>query len=280
MTTRPEQVWSIDAEYEELYASKVADGRAVAAEMKLAIVAIARNSMPHMTNTFSLLNEVAHGFKQWTGYVYENDSTDGTAEELDRLASTLPWLNVEHAALGGIDSRGFEPERTMRLAACRNRCLEWVRENAADSMFTLVVDTDPHHGFSVDGVFNSVAWLAHLRSRVCAQQAGCMASFSLGRAGNGVFGYDAWAARLNWWRDRRSEIGFGWFTNLILPAGSPPIAMNSAFGGLALYFTDAYLSGGYSGEDCEHVPHHRRMAEAGWQVFLNPGSRYIALWNP
>lgn len=107
-----------------------------------------------------------------------------------------------------------------------------------------------------------------------------MASFSLGRAGNGVFGYDAWAARLNWWRDRRSEIGFGWFTNLILPAGSPPIAMNSAFGGLALYFTDAYLSGGYSGEDCEHVPHHRRMAEAGWQVFLNPGSRYIALWNP
>jgi hypothetical protein len=278
--TRPEQVWSIDHDYEELYASKVADGRAVAAEMKLAIVAIARNSMPHLTNTFSLLDEVARGFKEWTGYVYENDSTDGTAEELDRLQMVYPWMNVDHDTLGGIDARGFEPERTVRLAACRNRCLQWVRENAADSTFTLVVDTDPHHGFSVDGVFNSVAWLAHLRSRSCPQQAGCMASFSLGRTERGVFHYDAWAARANWWRDRKNEIGFTWFSAFMPPVGSPPIAMNSAFGGLALYWTEAYLSGGYSGEDCEHVPHHRRMAEAGWQVFLNPGSRYIAIWNP
>jgi hypothetical protein len=55
--------------------------------------------------------------------------------------------------------------------------------------------------------------------------------------------------------------------------------MNSAFGGLCVYRTEAFLTGGYSGEDCEHVGHHRRMRQAGYQMWLNPGSRYIAVWN-
>jgi hypothetical protein len=55
--------------------------------------------------------------------------------------------------------------------------------------------------------------------------------------------------------------------------------MNSAFGGLAVYQTKAFLSGGYTGEDCEHVGHHRRMREAGYQMWLNPGCRYIAVWE-
>jgi hypothetical protein len=284
MTTRPENIWSVDEEYAELYREMAEEGRAVAGEQKAAIVAIARNAMPAMANTFDLLVELQKGFSDCRMFVYENDSTDGTNVALDRAAELLPWLTVEHDTLGGMDSRGFEPERTIRLAHCRNRCMEWVKENAKSSAFTIVLDMDPEGGFSVDGVFNSIAWLARKRSCGSTTPAGGMASYSLARMQQGdrvgIFQYDAWAARpVNWWRDRRDEIGFTWFSAFLPPVGAPPCPMNSAFGGLAVYWTEAFLAGGYSGEDCEHVGHHRRMQRAGWQMWLNPGSRYIAVWK-
>lgn len=280
MIRRPEDVWAVDAEYADDYAQKVADGRKIASEQSATIVAIARNAMPLMANTFDLLCEVQAGFADCKMFVFENDSTDGTDAALDRAASILPWLTVEHATLGGIDSRGFEPERTARLAHCRNRCLEWVRERRPSTAVTIVVDMDPEYGFSVDGVFNSIAWLATKRSSGIPHPPGGMASYSLIRMPQGVAHYDAWAARPpSWWRDRRDEIGFTWFSAFLPPVGAPPCPMNSAFGGLGVYATEAYLSGGYSGEDCEHVPHHRRMRQAGWQMYLNPGCRYVAVWQ-
>lgn len=285
MTRRPEDVWVVDQEYAADYEQRVADGRAVAREQSANIVAIARNAMPLMANTFDLLCEVQAGFADCKMFVYENDSTDGTGAALDKAASVLPWLAVEHGSLGGEDSRGFEPERTIRLAHCRNRCLEWVREHRKATAFTIVIDMDPEYGFSVDGVFNSVFWLANKRASGVPTPAGGMASYSLIRMPQeggqvGVAHYDAWAARpVCWWRDRKDEIGFTWFSAFLPPVGSPPCPMNSAFGGLAVYWTEAFLSGGYSGEDCEHVPHHRRMAKAGWQMYLNPGCRYVAVWK-
>lgn len=286
MTTeliRPESVWPVDGEYADLYASKVADGRTVAGQLDAAIVAIARNASPFLANTLGLVEELQAGFKSARMYVYENDSNDGTDAVLDEFAATHDWMTVEHATLGAPDARGFETERTMRLAKCRNRCLDWVRANAAATAWTIVLDMDPHVGFSVDGVFNSIGWLCDYQASSSPVRAGAMASYSLYRKGTGgeraqVAHYDAWAARPNWWRDRREEIGFGWFSMFLPPVGSPPVAMNSAFGGLGVYDTRAILSSEYIGGDCEHVALHRGMRRAGYQLYLNPGCRYVALW--
>lgn len=282
MIKRPEDVWPVDSEYEAAYGHAVAHGRDISLSADACMVSIARNAMPDLVNTLALVDEVREGFKSLRYYVYENDSTDQTAEVLDSFAATRPWVTVEHDALGGIDSRGFEPERTERLAGCRNRCLEWVRREAGDTAYTIVLDVDPQHGFSVDGIHNSVYWL----SENMPLGLGGMASYSLYRVANddgktaGVAHYDAWAARpVCWWRDRRDEVGFTWFSSFLPPVGATPCPMNSAFGGLGVYRTKAFLAGGYSGEDCEHVPHHRRMADAGWSMFLNPGSRYISIWR-
>jgi hypothetical protein len=285
MIKRPEEVWVVDEEYAEAYHRKVEDGRAVAADQAVNIVAIARNALPRMANTLDLLCQVRAGFRDCRMYVYENDSTDGTGEALDRAAGVAPWLTVDRGALGGADERGFQPERTVRLAHCRNKCLQWVRDHGRDAAFTIVIDMDPAGGFSVDGVFNSVACLAENRSCGGPLMAGGMASYSLIRMPQdggqvGVAHYDAWAARpVCWWRDRREEIGFTWFSAFLPPVGSPTCPMNSAFGGLAVYWTEAFLTGGYDGGDCEHVAHHRRMRAAGWQMHLNPGCRYIAIWE-
>lgn len=276
----PEAVWPVDKDYEADYEAKTLAGLEMAKDTSAVIVAIARNSLPALANTLPLITIVKRQFKDCRVYFWENDSEDATAAVLDKYAEIEHGVTVEHGTLGGIDSRGFEKERTERLALCRNKCLEWVRESAADTSWTIVFDTDPAGGFSPDGVFNSIGWLGHMMATGCPLQPGGMASYSLHRQSDGIAHYDAWAARPpSWWRDRRDEIGMNWFWQFLPPVGSPPCPMNSAFGGLAVYQTKAFLSGGYSGEDCEHVPHHRRMREAGYQMYLNPGCRYIAVWH-
>jgi len=273
---RPEDFWDVD--YVESYKEHVEFGRVEARRQKLAIVSICRNAMPHLKNTLALVDELAGLWRDCSLYVYENDSTDETAAVLDDFA-IRQWATVEHDTLGGEDTRGFEPDRTVRLAKCRTRCQEWVRINAADANYVMVLDADPHGGFSVDGVLNSLGWFCEmLGESFHRREPGAMASHSLFvREEKGAYGfasYDAWAARLNFWEDRREHI---WFHAFMPPVGSPPIPMNSAFGGLCLYRREAYLAGVYEGGDCEHVLHHKAMQKAGYQLFLNPGSRYVAI---
>lgn len=276
----PDAAWPVDEEYRDYYDAGVEAGRAVAAESDVAIVAIARNAVPFIANTLLLCASVVDRFRSAKMFVFENDSTDGTDRLLDEVAASVKWFSTAHETLGGPDSRGFERDRTERLAYCRNKCLEWVRENAAGTPWTIVVDMDPQAGFSPDGVLNSVARLSEQMISASTIRAGGMASYSLYRKRDGVAHYDAWAARpVSWWRDRRNEIGFNWFSAFLPPVGSPPCPMNSAFGGLTVYRTEAFLAGGYSGDDCEHVPHHRRMREAGYGMWLNPGCRYVAYWE-
>jgi hypothetical protein len=278
--TRPEDFWGVDDGYVEAYRERVGYGRAAARRQKLAIVAICRSAMPYLQNTLALVDELAGRFRDAAFYVYENDSEDETPEVLDAFAFVRQWVTVEHGPpAGGEDLRGFQPERTERLARCRTKCQQWVREHAADANHVLVLDADPHGGFSVDGVLNSLGWFCEMAGEsMHRRQPGAMASFSLflreEDGGHGVAQYDAWCARLNWFEDRRDH---AWFHLLLPPVGSPPIPMNSAFGGLCLYTREAYLSGEYKGGDCEHVHFHRTMQRAGHQLYLNPGSRYVAL---
>lgn len=282
MLKRPEDFWLVEEPYKEQYAKMVDQGRQVASGLDACIVSIARNAMPHLENTLELVKETQAGFRSCRFFCYENDSTDSTDDVIRRFSQENSWAESQHETLGALDQRGFEPERTERLAKCRNICLEWVRNNCLQTTWTIVLDLDPHHGFSVDGVFNSIGWLARLAPVPSILKPGAMASYSLwmgiDAAGNyGIAQYDAWAARMNWFEDRREKIGMSWFHSLLPPVGSRPFQMNSAFGGLCVYKTAAFLSGGYSGEDCEHVPHHKRMQEAGWQLYLNPGCRYVAV---
>lgn len=276
----PEDIWAVEAAYAAAYAEKTEYGIAEARRQKLAVVAIARNAMPYLANTLRLVGELATRFRDLALYVYENDSTDETALTLDAFAAGRRWVTVEHDTLGGEDARGFQPERTERLAACRSRCQEWVRDHAADAGYVAVLDADPHGGFSQAGLLNSLGWFCELSGRGGrVLDPGGMASVSLlvrDEGGGRLSGahYDAWAGRMNTYEDRRDH---DWFHLFMPPAGSPPIPMYSAFGGMCLYSRQAFLAGRYAGGDCEHVAFHRSMRQAGYQLFLNPGSRYVAI---
>jgi hypothetical protein len=57
---------------------------------------------------------------------------------------------------------------------------------------------------------------------------------------------------------------------------TPLIPVESAFGGLAIYTMDAFLSGKYIGlssegyEVCEHVGFHQAIKERGLNIFIAP----------
>ena len=274
MTYKPEDFWVIDGGYEEMYHRKVDEGRKVAHESQLAVVGLARNCAKNLRNTLELLSELSEPFFSTGGYVFENDSVDGTKEILNRYKPE--WVTVKSQDLNRPHLPGeFQGPRTEALAEYRNSCVDWVKENASHTDFVVVLDLDADGGFSIDGVLNSIGWL------VGSKGLAGLGSFSLARiTSDGVekfSHYDAFAARLNWWRDRREEIGSSWFHTLLPPAGSPPFIMNSCFGGLAVYKTQAFVEGTYSGNDCEHVMFHKTLAARGWSLALNPGSRFAAL---
>lgn len=288
---RPEDWWPVDPGMQENYDARVAAGLEMAAEDDVAIVMLCRNSMPFLTNTCLLLAELSQKFRSCRHFWLENDSTDGTVESMKTMAEVVSGPNTvvvaKNLTLGALDNRGFSDERTHRLAYLRNICFDWVLGLEPRPKWTIVLDSDPHGGFSVDGVLNSIGCLESPAALTGMWNYGCMASYGVMRAerthgvGHGIgphklYQYDGWAARQNDWRDRREEVGFSWFFTNLPAVGSPPIQMLSAFGGLAVYRTEAFLDGGYAGGDCEHVAHHRRMHEACWALCINPGCRYVA----
>jgi len=157
-----------------------------------------------------------------------------------------------------------------------------VRQCAARSDYVIVMDFDLWAGFSQHGLVNGVGGL------VDKQGAYGMASVSLFQYdfGNGPqwAHYDLWALRgvgqrdCYWdqYRGGRGGFGYTWMP----PVGSPPALVSSAFGGMAIYRTDAYLAGTYDGTtDCEHVPFHQSIARAtGQMLYVCPSMRTIVSW--
>ena len=270
-------------DYAEQYRRVSAIGADVASRSDLNVVAICRNAMPYLPNTLLLVDELLPLFRSLRVFIYENDSNDGTVEALESYSRARDWASVKSERLGREDFRGHQPLRTERLAQYRNTCRDWVESHRARAAFTAVLDMDPHGGFSVEGILNSIGHLSDKKMSDCGQVVpGAMASYSLycHKNDSGELSYaqyDAWAARLNWWEDYRLH---EWFHLLMPPVGSPPIRMNSAFGGLCVYDTRAFLSSRYDAGpngDCEHVLFHKGMRQAGYGLWLNPGSRYIAI---
>lgn len=278
----PLSIQPIDTEYASQFHALCVLGAAAAAGRDINVVAIARNACPHLRNTLGLIDTIRPWFRTLRLYVFENDSVDDTATVLDEYAGRHGDTTVvEHDSLGRADMRGWEPDRTKFLAEYRNRCLDFVAGNEEWRLapWTVVLDVDPHGGFLPVGVVNSIGWLEDPAYHYAAG----MASYSIIRLtaedGQHWFAhYDAYAARpVSWWRDRRHEIGMGWFQGMMMPIGADPMPMNSAFGGLCVYRTEVLLGSRYAGGDCEHVALHRQMAGDGWRMFLNPGSVYAAV---
>jgi hypothetical protein len=278
----PDTLLPPDEEFADAYRADAEYGRKAAKERSVALVAICRSAMPWLPRTLELVEQTGAMFREWSAFIYENDSTDGTKEVLtqwtdgsQRHASInnngRPHLNYTTAQV-----------RTHALAEYRTACQMFVR-NGDRPDYVIVFDTDPWGGWSLDGVATSIAHMQLDHSWFG------LASYSWGQWGQHAVHYDAFAARLNHWRQRDQQ----WFHHWHPAVGSDPVEFRSAFGQLAVYRSQRYLAGTYTGEDCEHVTFHRSIAEAAsledgdyyhgpsyTRFGLNPSMRCVSFWVP
>ena len=269
----PDVLLPPDPEFTADYARLVAEGREIAKDRRVAFVAICRNAMPWLPMTLGLVEQAGAMFKEWSAYVYENDSADDTKDVLGG------WMDGQqrHASLN-INGRPhlnttIEPVRTHALAEYRAECQRWVMHGEPVD-YVMVFDTDPWGGWSVDGVATSIAHLEAGDWWGLASYSWCEMTVGGQRF---PAQYDAFAARLNHWQRRDQQ----WFHHWHPAVGSPPVPFNSAFGQLAVYKANQFLRGTYGGADCEHVVFHRSIAGGThWKFGLNPSSRCVSFWVP
>lgn len=247
-----------------------------AKEISFAVVGLARNCASTLAADVQRIEAAIEGVGATRWFVVESDSSDATVEVLQRLSDDIPFLRF--ASLGALQTRF--PNRTERLAFCRNHYLDVLRSNPDFMVVDYVVVAD------FDGLNVKINDKAMTSSWVRDDWDMCAANQ------DGPY-YDVWALRHKYWNpsDCWGHVKFlnrfrdNHYRNLkeavyskmlTIPSDSPWIEVDSAFGGLAIYKRSSIGRARYSGRDtsgelvCEHVPFHESMKSNGARLYINP----------
>jgi hypothetical protein len=249
------------------------------------IAGVARNCAGTLQATVQRLTATLPAFTTVRWLVVESDSTDNTVAVLQQLAQTVPGF--EYRSLGALAPQ--MPERTERLAHCRNVYLDHLHQlNAGAAQgdrplplpvpYLLVADMDGvNDALSADALLS--CWAREDWAVCCANQIGLY--------------YDIWALRHPQWcpGDCWEESSFlqrhgtstgsahkaAVYSRMVnIPPQSDWLAVQSAFGGLAVYRTAAIQHARYVGMTfegravCEHVAFHASILAGRGKLFINP----------
>ena len=217
-------------------------------DKKIIIVGIARDIAERLPNFQETIDHILKlKPKELKVFIYENDSTDNTQQLL------IDWKKEQDQVFNFTSEKRNAPDlrlsvsddRTNNLAYARNQCLNYVKRNAADFDYVIVLDTDMND-YSTSGLLNSFGYLCE------REDIDAMAGFSYllkklyyeGKpiASEPVYtNYDCWAYRHTDWYDTYSTGTMYWFWHWIPLIGSNPWKVLSAFGGSCIYKTKDYF---------------------------------------
>ena len=273
-----DKVVPVHPNFLDSYNKHVNRGKFIAAASKIAVVSLARNCDSQIASSIDSIHKLHT--KEMKFFVFENDSSDNTKEIIKACSkkNTNFYFKTEDNKSEYLQDRS--EKRTSALAKYRNKCISWVRKNCKNFDMVIVLDLDADLGFSIDGIYNSISWLHNIND------AGGIASYSLYariNEGEAIFAhYDSFASRMNDWQPTSEDLdqNNAWFRHLHPYIGSDPFHMRSCFGGLAVYKTEAFLSGEYGSDfGSEHVKFHKDLYDKGYKMYLNPSSRFFAVYD-
>jgi hypothetical protein len=252
---------------------------------KIVFAGLARNVAPFLAGvTANIVNFASH-FDAWAVLVAENDSQDGTKPWLKAWMEKARTMGAVRADLIELDGlAAASPIRTDRIAIARNRILAEIERDPELRRFDYlaVLDMDFPNSCPLP----------------VEQFAGAIAMLERNPGTAGVFAnslplyYDIWALRQDDWcpRDCWEEVAeaekalghdAAWDKfvfcrqHFVDPAGKP-IAVDSAFGGMAVYRLKSVAGKRYAGLKadggaiCEHVPFHASIRADGGEFFILP----------
>lgn len=270
------------------YLRVVREGESHFRDSRVAFVGLARNCAAHLKANLGRFEQLVETCGEWRLHIETNDNTDDTDQVLADFCAAHRQATFTSQRLGREQfTSEFAGRRTIALTEYRTACQRWVADTCATCDLVVVIDWDAWGGWSHAGVMHGIGAL-HATTDAYGMASVSLIEYPVMAQGEdkkptlvrGWVHYDAWALRLNsTFDDYTAGLG-GWKHQWIPPVGSPPVPVCSAFGGMAIYDTFAYLRGHYDGEkDCEHVAYHRSITErTGQKLYLDPAMRMVMHW--
>lgn len=251
----------------------------MAAAVRAVFAGVARNCTAHLPGVLANLERFAALYERSSFVFVTSDSLDDTRALLER------WLAEGRRRgrvieLGTLEDR--LPRRTERIAHARNAALDDIAAHWLDHDHLVVADLDDvlARPVPVSGMERAVAWL-----EADAARAGVFANATPRY-------YDIWALRHERWCPHdcwhpiwgrpdgetfeAAKFREVFMRQIVIPPALPPIAVQSAFGGLGLYRLPIALAARYRGVDdrgretSEHVAFNSAIGRAGGQLHILP----------
>ncbi|WP_146344314.1 hypothetical protein [Falsiphaeobacter marinintestinus] len=244
------------------------------------ILGVVRNGGESLPATLDAIEALRTHLPASRVIIATNDNSDGTDAVLADYCARAD--NVTLLRLDG-EMTNVE-ERVERITLARNATLFALFDGSVVHPLTLVLDLDgPNSAMPAEDVLKSAG-------RVDIQWDGLFANQERAY-------YDIYALRCPGWCEEdvwqtihavpkplffRKKRHAALLARLIydrqfhIPRNTPPIPVDSAFGGLGLYKTEALRGLRYAARDangnltCEHVTLHRAMRDRGANLFIDP----------
>ncbi|CAK0855548.1 unnamed protein product [Prorocentrum cordatum] len=255
----------------KLVEGNIERGRRMAAEVKVVFAGLVRDAGESIIPAYVALKVLARQFKDYHFFVLENDSRDQTKRWLRVASERDPRFECKSENLMLGNDRGVEPSRFQRMAALRNRLLDWIGEFVQQSSgwdLIVMVDFDifKYGPFAI----SSHSFFSLLGRKETARREWDMV------CANGLYKtenkdvpygmYDCFAFRTK----KNDTFNAGDCPRdkeqgMKLWAGYDLVPVHSCFGGMAVYRSEALFQCRYDPGvyDCEHVPLHQCMRKHG-----------------
>lgn len=260
---------------------------------RILIVGTVRNVEKKITRDLFTIVGCLEEFFEVDVHLIESDSSDGTPEVLLALSKESKSVSITFESLGVLQTE--IPQRVERIRNCRNQYVRFIRSRYTEKNWKYIVVAD------LDGLNSSL------------DKRGIESSFQLMQDFDGVFAnqsfgyYDLYALRAKNWMEHdilhelqeklsrirrensrhlkipfyRELVEFNLRTNVVykemrrIKRSSPPIHVDSAFGGLGIYNPLVFLKNDYSALtssmiQSEHVDFHLKGKEHNFSFAINP----------
>jgi hypothetical protein len=266
--------------YSNLYNQKISNGEQFIKDKNITILSLVRDCDTVLSRNIETISSFLSDYcKDYKILFFENDSSDNTKNILNTINNNnidIFSYNFDRPKFGPVKSH----DRIKALSEYRNLLKEKATDTKSD--YVIVLDFD-FKDISTNGLLNSFGWINDVPTiKAMAGNSFEYKLFNNNSNSKNLWNYDSWAYRGSWWKDWHLMKGITennidpmlWFGFWILPRGSQPVSVNSAFGGCCIYESKYYLDQDikYSDNDCEHVTLHYNLYKnySEFRLFLNP----------
>lgn len=260
-------------------------------DYEILVVGLVRNAEKGIQNSIKKISSALTDFRCVSYLVIESDSNDRTLESLMLLSKEIDGFR--YLSMGTLKEK--HPQRTDRIAVCRNKYLSEINNNPLYKHveYVLMADLD-----DVNTHLSKEA-IASCWSQNVPQWDVCTANQKYAY-------YDIYALRHPVWQPNncleqydflkkyglskeKAQLAAIYSKMLNIKSDSAWIEVDSAFGGLGIYKKAVLIDVHYIGLDengkqvCEHVRFHEQIRKNGYKIYINPklinGSRLIDSMN-